>query len=210
MTETLQARKRQLVQDLIWGAGIDLFADKGYDETTIEQIVQAAGVSQRSFFRYFASKSELMAHAMASYADAIVVAIEACPRSDTAAQVLHHTVLEVARGSIAHPRTRKTMAVLKRYPAARAAEVSRLPEVQDRVAEAFAKRQTRELKNGLAPRILAGLTLQLLGVTLQSWFDDPRSDIERTVEEAIGTTRRLIGDGPAKNPRAPKAAKREG
>ena len=192
--DTLLNRKRQVVKDAIWDAATDLFAEKGYDETTIEEIVHAAGVSQRSFFRYFSSKSDLMAYAMVGYGDAIVQAIAACPRSYSPSQILRHTVLDVAQRSAAHPRSRKTMEVLAKYPAARAAEISRLPEVQDRATEAFARRN-KSRRDDLAPRLLAGLTLHILGVTMQSWFTHPQQDVSATADEASATIRRLMCAG---------------
>src|ERR1022692_4783948 len=56
-----RARKQQAVREIIWEAAIDLFEQKGYDETTVDEVAQAAGISQRSFFRYFATKGDLMA-----------------------------------------------------------------------------------------------------------------------------------------------------
>ena len=49
----LQARKQEFVRDAIWTAAIDLFAEKGFEETTVDDIVAAAGTSRRTFFRYF-------------------------------------------------------------------------------------------------------------------------------------------------------------
>ena len=190
--DTLHARKRQVVQEAIWNAAIDLFAENGYDRTTIEQIVHAAGVSQRSFFRYFSSKSDLMSHAMTAYGDAVVAAIEACPRGAPPLEILGQTVRQVAEGAAAHPTTRKTMAVLSKYPAARAAEVSRLPELQDRVVQAFATRCRKDRGGDLLPQLLAGMTLQLIGVTLQSWFTHPRRDVRATADEAIALARGLM------------------
>jgi len=43
MTKSLQSRKRQLVEDAIDDAAIDLFAKKGFDETTVEEVADAAG-----------------------------------------------------------------------------------------------------------------------------------------------------------------------
>src|SRR5580704_1762124 len=93
----LRVQKRQLVRDAIWDAAIDLFADKGFDETTVDDIARAAGVSRRSCFRYFSSKSHLMAHGMANYGTTLTDAILACPPAYSLQEVFRTTVLQVAR-----------------------------------------------------------------------------------------------------------------
>src|SRR5450631_1464228 len=134
-SQRLQVRKQQFVRDAIWDAATDLFAEKGFDETTVDDIAQAAGVSRRSFFRYFSSKSDLMAHGMVNYAAELTAAIDACPQTYSLSEVFRETVLRVAQKSAAHPRARKIMAIVTQYPAARAAELSRFAEVQDLVAK---------------------------------------------------------------------------
>src|SRR5947209_20374773 len=94
---TLQERKQQFVRDAIWDAAIDLFDRKGFDETTVEEIAQAAGTSRRSFFRYFESKSDLLAQAVVSYGTSLNDAIENCPKTYSVAEVFRATVLAVAR-----------------------------------------------------------------------------------------------------------------
>jgi AcrR family transcriptional regulator len=61
MTETLSLRERtrRAVRAELIECGMDLFASQGYEETTVAQVAQAAGMSERSFFRYFDSKHEL-------------------------------------------------------------------------------------------------------------------------------------------------------
>jgi AcrR family transcriptional regulator len=191
LAETLQARKQQFVRDAIWDAATDLFADRGFDETTVDDIAQAAGVSRRSFFRYFSSKSDLMAYGMISYGAELSEAIDACPKSYSLFEVLAETVLKVARRSAAQPRTRKIMAIVGKYPAARAAELSRFHEVQDRVAEAFARRGGAA-RDGLNSSLLAGMTLQVLGVTFRAWFNEPESDIATSAQQALATLRHLV------------------
>ncbi|WP_321478184.1 TetR family transcriptional regulator [uncultured Paludibaculum sp.] len=203
MALTLQVRKRQLVQDAIWDAATDLFAEKGFDETTVDDITQAAGVSRRSFFRYFSSKSDVMSHGMVNYGTELAAAIEACPQSFTLSEVLRETVLQVARTCAARPRTRKTIDIIVKYPSARSAELSRLADVQDVVAAAFARRCGKDAKDDLMPGVLAGLTLHILGVTFQSWFEHNQRDITVTANRVFKILDRLLCEGANPNKRSP-------
>jgi AcrR family transcriptional regulator len=189
---TFQARKQQFVRDAIWDAAIDLFAQKGFNETTIDDIAQAAGTSRRSFFRYFESKSDLMAQAVVSYGTSLTDAIQNCPSSYPVAEVFRHTVLQIAQHSAAHPRTRKVMEIAAKYPAAREAQIARVAEVQDRVAEAFAQRCGKNSKDDVTAHVLACLTLSILGVTFRYWFEKHQQDISVTAEQVFATVRDLV------------------
>jgi AcrR family transcriptional regulator len=196
---SLRSRKRQLVQDAIWDAAIDLFGRKGYDQTTVEEIVAAAGVSSRSFFRYFASKSDLMAQGMVEYGALMAATIEACPRSWSLQEVFRHTVVDVARRTAEAPRTRRTIAVGEKYPAALAAELARLPEVQHRVARAYAGRRANGSDDGMTSALLAALTFDVVGLALLTWFHDRQQDVAKTAGQAFRTLERLVAP-----PRRPK------
>jgi AcrR family transcriptional regulator len=207
---TLQARKQQVVRDAIWDAATGLFADKGFDETTVDDIAQAAGVSRRSFFRYFESKSDLMAHGMVNYAAELTAAIEACPPDYTLFEVFRETVLRVAKESAVQPRTGKILAIVAKYPAARAAELSRFAEVQDLVAKAYARRCKNQGEDKLTASILAGLTLQVAGVTIRWWFDNGHPDITAAVDQAFRTLTRVIRDGEKKSSKRSKGSGKAG
>ena len=190
---SLQARKQELMRDAMWDAAIDLFAQKGFDETTADEIAQAAGVSRRSFFRYFSSKGELMGQGMVSYGAVLSEAIQACPSSFSLREILREVVLRVAQQSAAQPRTRKIMEIAAKYPAAREAQIARIAEVQERVAEAFATRCRTDSKETMTPHLLAGLTLSILGVAFRAWFENgTRQDISVTVDQILKTLAGLV------------------
>jgi AcrR family transcriptional regulator len=56
----VRERTRRAVRDELAELAKELFVEKGYDETTIDDLAAAAGMSKRTFFRYFASKEELI------------------------------------------------------------------------------------------------------------------------------------------------------
>ncbi len=51
-----RAHRRQETRDALAAAALALFSARGFDATSVEEIAVAAGVSRRTFFRYFASK----------------------------------------------------------------------------------------------------------------------------------------------------------
>jgi AcrR family transcriptional regulator len=54
LNRKLETRRR------IEGIALQLFAENGFDETTVEQVASACGISPRTFFRYFPSKDEVI------------------------------------------------------------------------------------------------------------------------------------------------------
>ena len=189
---TLQERKQEVVRTAIWDAATDLFDEKGYDETTIDDIAQRAGISRRSFFRYFASKNDLMAYGAVSFSMYLTDAIEACPGDCSLSEVFRYTVLQVARQCAAHPRTRKIMRIASRYPAAREAQHSRTTELRARVETAYALRCGQPSEEDLNPGVVTSLTIFILAVIFNVWFEQGQQDISAVAEQVLGTLGRLV------------------
>lgn len=57
---TLWDKTRALVHSQVTDVALDLFLAQGFEETTIDQVVASAGISRRSFFRYFGTKEDIV------------------------------------------------------------------------------------------------------------------------------------------------------
>ena len=104
---SLNERKQALVRETIWEAAIDLFAQKGFDETTVDDIAIAAGTSRPSVFRYFESKSDFIALPIISYGTFLIDAIQSCPITYSPANILRHTLLAVPKTELQTPGRRR-------------------------------------------------------------------------------------------------------
>ncbi len=187
---TLQARKQEFARNAIWDAAIDLFAEKGFDETTVDEIAECAGTSRRSFFRHFESKNDLMAQPIVEWGTVLIKAIDSCPPALSTAEVFRRVVFQAAQEAALNPRSRKVMEIAARYPAAREAQLSRVAGVQDRLAQAFARRYD----DHLMAHLLAGLTLAVLSTTHHNWFETGEKEISasaRQVFAALSTIARV-------------------
>ena len=57
---SLRDRKRARIKRMLQAEALRLFAEKGYQGTTVEDIADAAAISPRTFFRYFPSKEDVV------------------------------------------------------------------------------------------------------------------------------------------------------
>ncbi|MGZ8649399.1 MAG: TetR family transcriptional regulator [Solirubrobacteraceae bacterium] len=64
-------------------AAMELYAERGYEQTTVAEIAQRAGLTARTFFRYFADKREVLFAGSDALGDRLVAALDAAPASAT-------------------------------------------------------------------------------------------------------------------------------
>ncbi|WP_425839467.1 TetR/AcrR family transcriptional regulator [Streptomyces fractus] len=76
---TLWDRTRQLASQEILETALRLFTEQGYDETTTTQIAREAGVSQRTLFRYFGTKEDLLGGGQEQFGQVLTDTIDAQP-----------------------------------------------------------------------------------------------------------------------------------
>jgi AcrR family transcriptional regulator len=184
----LRERKQRFTKNAIWDAAIDLFAEKGYDDTTIDEISEAAFVSRRSFFRYFESKHDLMARPIADLANSLSQAVASSPKNASAAELLRYVVSVLVQEAAAEPRTAKVMQIAARFPAAREALLSRMTTVQGEIEDAFRRR----FKDPFTVQVLSSLTLSALSLATHHWFAGGQKDVEVSTRKVFSAIAEFV------------------
>lgn len=181
--DSLQVKKQNLVRQEIWAAAVDLFQQHNFDEVTIDQIAESAGISRRTFFRYFSSKEDVMASVMKEYGAALVVAIEAMP-----AQLRGVEAAKAAIKDVVTPRLQsaeRLADISRRSTAARMAQFLEVPLIEEQLSAAFARQSKRKTGTKMEDRVLAGLTLSVTGLAVESWLGNPRRALSEIVDEVF-------------------------
>lgn len=75
----LRERTRRAVRSEIVAAAMDVFGRQGFETTTVEEIAHAAGISRRSYFRYFANKDAALVEGLAVVGGTVVEALAERP-----------------------------------------------------------------------------------------------------------------------------------
>jgi AcrR family transcriptional regulator len=189
--ESWRKRKQQMARDAIYGAAVELFAVKGFEETTVEEIAEASGVSRRSFFRYFASKDDLLAQSVISYGRILADVVRLAPASLSQFELIEHTLLTGVKYPTINPqRTRQVVEIAERSPAARQAHRSRMTEVEDFLTEAFAARSKGSRKE-MKARLLSAITLAAMSSTINSWSKGEEKDLQTAAKHVLQTIKDL-------------------
>jgi AcrR family transcriptional regulator len=132
----LRERKKQATREALTRAALELFVDRGYDETTLDEIAEAAGVSTRTIFAYFPSKEDILFCTMGTMRDALATALADRPVGTDALAALRDFIL-----SSAHEKTEldyKLGQVVAADPTLASHKRARIAELQEVLAAAIA------------------------------------------------------------------------
>jgi AcrR family transcriptional regulator len=164
----LRERKKQKTRWAIQEHALRLFAEQGYDATTVDQIAAAAEISPSTFFRYFPTKEDLVV--MDEYDDMFIEGMRTLPPELpplTALRRLVHTAFdemtEVERERVL-TRSRMTLAV----PALRARAVENFLQTMGMMRELFAER-TGQSPEDFRLRVIAGALVGAMIAAMESW-----------------------------------------
>lgn len=97
-----RAARRDRIRAELIKIGLDLFKQKGFDATLVNDIVEAAGLSPRTFFRYFRTKDDLVFDWMDGQGEFAGPLLSARPHSESPLMAMEQTFLQLAEHHDAH------------------------------------------------------------------------------------------------------------
>ena len=188
-------RKRQLVRDELRDAALQLLAAKGYDTTTIDEIVAAAGVSRRTFFRYYSSKEDVVVRLFADVGALVRDELADRPAGEPTAVALRHAV-EVAIDDCAgnEGKALPVVQLVLRTPALRAHFLERQTRIREELATVLARRLGRD-EGDLFPDLAAGMALAAFDTVLERWAaSDGAADPHELTARAFAVLGPALGE----------------
>ncbi len=169
-----------------------LFDERGFDETTIDDIAAAVGMSSRSFFRYFPVKEDVVVGDPAPFGALVRDAADSRPMGEPVWQVLRHAFAPIEASAAAETETGlRIMRVMMRTPSLRARNLEKhsawaemlVPVIMERVGGPIEERQFR------AQTLVHG-ALACLDVALAEWtLRNGTTPVNQLLDESFETMR---------------------
>jgi AcrR family transcriptional regulator len=164
---------------------MDLFAERGFEQTTVAEIAIRAGLTERTFFRHFTDKREVLFAGSAVLRERFVSAVAGAPDSATAMQAVMSGVDAAAsllEGERGREFARRRQQVIAENPELRERELIKLAGIAAALAGTLRERGVDEPRASLS----AELGVSVFRIAFERWVADGS---ERSLPELIQEAR---------------------
>ena len=174
--------------------GFELFARQGFDRTTVDDISAAAGISQRTFLRYVASKNDLVWGDFHGQLGRLAGLLAAADPAVPMMGALRDAVVEFNRFDPAVvPWHRQRMRLILTVPTLQADATLRYAAWRAVVTD-FAARRTGLSAADMLPRLVGHTVLAACVAAYEHWLDDTDASLGGLLERAVGQLAAGLGD----------------
>ena len=168
---------------------MELFLERGYEQTTVAEIAERAGVTARTFFRYFADKREVLFGGSEVLQEHIVAAVDGAPASASPMDAVA-AALDAAGTMLGQHRdySRKRQRVITANAELRERELTKMATLASAIAHALHRRGVVEPNASLA----AETGIAVLRVAFERWVSaDEDQDLSVLMSTSLGQLRTL-------------------
>lgn len=168
-----------------------LFTQHGYDHTTVEDIAAEAGVSRRTFFRYFDTKADVLWHSFDHEVHALRDALAARPPDLPLMDAIRTAVVSVNHYTATDiPELRTRIHLISTVPALQASAATHYDAWEQAVINHAASRLGRP-PDALLPLAVGRATLAVCRAAYEHWVDQADADLTTYIDTAL----RNLADG---------------
>lgn len=149
-------------------SAMELFAKRGYDQTTVAEIAERAGLTERTFFRHFADKKEVLFGAN-ELRDLLIAAVAGAPPSASPMEAVADGLLAADRVFNDERRdySRRRQSIIAANAVLRERELIKLASIASAIAEALRQRGVPEPSASLS----AETGIAVFRVAFEQWVD---------------------------------------
>ncbi|MFG2558088.1 TetR/AcrR family transcriptional regulator [Streptomyces sp. NPDC048496] len=181
----LRERKKRHTRDALLHAALDLFTTQGYDETTVDEIVDAVEVSQRTFFRHFASKEETVFAVQEMMESHFLSELRQRPAAEAPFEAMRSAVLrtwnsigEAIEETVTVELHMRTYRMIESTPCLLAAHLRRSFDLETEMAEVIAGREGLDIRTDPRPRVAVAAFSGVMRVAGQLWGQGRDTSVE--------------------------------
>jgi AcrR family transcriptional regulator len=163
-------------------AALALYTERGFDQTTVAEIAERAGLTERTFFRYFADKREVLFGGQVPLLELLTKSVADAPDSATPLNAVSSAVQEAM--SFLNGRrdsSRLRQAVIDANPALQERELAKRAAMADALAEGLLQRGVAET----TARLTAETAAAVFGVAFERWLAADDHDLAYFVRASL-------------------------
>ncbi|HUE59739.1 MAG TPA: TetR family transcriptional regulator [Acidimicrobiales bacterium] len=171
-------------------AAMELYLERGFENTTVAEIAERAGLTERTFFRHFADKREVLFSGSAQLQQLLAECVAASPDSAVPIDAVR-AALEAVGAVIQQRRdwSKQRQAVISANTELRERELIKLASMAETLAETL--RRQRGVKDPIAS-LTAEAGIAAFKVAFERWVQQPsKRDLPRLIGESIDQLKAL-------------------
>ena len=181
-------------------AAIELFLEHGYEQTTVQDIAVSTGLTERTFFRHFADKREVLFHGQDQYQAVFLRGAGSAPDGSTAFELVVAAISAAQEFFPADRRawSRQRQTVIDANPALLERELLKRASLADALAAAFRERGVQDVD----ARIAAETGVTAFHLAFRQWISEGEERSLLEIEQDVLSRIDALMPGTASVPNA--------